>query len=213
MQLPAPAKLTLANKVTLLRIVGVPVFILLMLYYTRSLKAGAPVEMYRWAAFTCFLIIAGTDALDGFLARVRNEVSHLGKLLDPLADKALLLAGLILFTRPSLPELVPQMPLWYSVLIISRDVVLIAFALIIHHVAGNVQVRPSIVGKGATVLQMGTLAWALAHGDLVVFKILIYAAAIFSLVAFVQYSVSGIRQLAAASAEHERALEVDHGKG
>ena len=95
--------LTLATKVTLARIVGTPIFVGLMVYYILSLKRGDPAPGYRVAATVIFILVAVTDARDGYLARKRKEVSRLGRILDPLADKFLVLATLIVFTRPSLP--------------------------------------------------------------------------------------------------------------
>ena len=103
--------LTLANKITLARILGIPVFVLLMIYYVMGLQRGAPNEYLRWSSLVLFVVVALTDALDGYVARSRDEITHLGRILDPLADKALLLSSLIMLTRPSIPALQPQIPI------------------------------------------------------------------------------------------------------
>ncbi len=189
-----PPQLTLASKVTIVRILGIPVFILLMIYYLESLRDGDAVPAFRWLAFGLFSLIAVTDALDGYLARVRNEITPLGRILDPLADKALMLAGLILFTRPSTPELQPQFPIWFTVLVISRDVVLVAGAGLIHVSMGRVHVQPRKTGKLATLLVMAGVAWALAGGAAGYFHVLVDVAAALTAISGAQYLFDGFRQ-------------------
>ncbi|MBU4458958.1 MAG: CDP-alcohol phosphatidyltransferase family protein, partial [Verrucomicrobia bacterium] len=68
-------RLTLATKVTLLRFLGIPIFVLMMVYYVLGLREGAADERYRIAALVTFLAVALTDALDGYLARSRGEIT------------------------------------------------------------------------------------------------------------------------------------------
>ncbi|MCX7007962.1 MAG: CDP-alcohol phosphatidyltransferase family protein [Kiritimatiellaeota bacterium] len=159
-------KLTLATKVTIVRIMGVPVFIALLVYYLIGLRNGEDIALERTLALVVFAAVALTDALDGYLARSRNEVTDLGRMLDPIADKALLLSGLVLLTRPSLPALAPHIPVWFTTLVISRDVVLILGSFLVHELAGNVTVQPRISGKLATVFQMATIIWVLVDDHL-----------------------------------------------
>lgn len=189
------SQLTLATRVTLLRILGIPAFIVLVIYYLLGLKDGAPDETHRWWALGLFAAVAATDALDGYLARSRNEVSALGRVLDPLADKMLLLSGLILLTRPDLPALTPHIPIWFTALVISRDVLLLGGYFLVRHVAGSVHVQPRWTGKLATVLQMATICWVLAQGPEFHFLALIGAAGFFTATAGAQYIVDGWRQV------------------
>jgi len=186
--------ITLASKVTVLRILGVPVFILMLLYYTLNLAQGEIKEYQRLTALALFLLIAVTDAADGFLARLRNEVTRLGSILDPIADKLLLLSGLILLTRPSIPQLEPQFPIAFTVLVISRDALLVAGAFVIHHMTGKVAIHPRWTGKLATVVQMAAITWALARGPVGGFMALVWLGALFTFVSGVQYIVDGARQ-------------------
>jgi CDP-diacylglycerol--glycerol-3-phosphate 3-phosphatidyltransferase len=192
----APAsQITLASRVTLLRILGVPVFVFLMVYYTLGLKRGLSLDSYRWMALGVFALVALTDALDGFLARSRHEITRLGRILDPIADKALLLSALIMLTRPSLTNLQPQFPIGFTILVISRDVMLLAGAFIVQHIAGQVEILPRWTGKVSTVLQMLAITWALAEGPLPQFSGLVWAAGFFTLVSGIQYIFDGIRQM------------------
>jgi CDP-diacylglycerol--glycerol-3-phosphate 3-phosphatidyltransferase len=191
-------KLTLASKVTILRILGVPVFVLLMVYYTLSLGRGEAKEYQRVAALAVFLVVALTDALDGYLARSRNEITRFGRIIDPLADKALLVSGLILLTRPSLAALQPQFPIAFTLLVISRDVVLVSGAVIVHHLSGHVDIRPRWTGKVATFLLMLAVTWALVQGPPEPFRVLVWACAVFITASWAQYLFDGVRQI-----EHE----------
>jgi len=187
--------ITLATKITILRLLGVPVFVVLVIYYLASIRAGAPVEIYRQAALIQFMLIAATDALDGYLARKRGEVSRLGSILDPIADKALMLSGLILLTKPSLPELTPHIPLWFTGLVISRDVFLIAGALLIHAFAREVKVKPHFTGKIATLLHVVVIVWVLAQAAPTWFPWMVLLAAAFTAASWAIYLVDGLRQL------------------
>lgn len=187
--------LTLATKVTLIRLLGVPVFAVLLVYYTLALGRGEAAEGYRRLALGLFVLVAATDALDGYLARSRQEITRLGRFLDPLADKSLLLAGLILLTRPSLPQLEPHIPIWFTALVISRDVALAVGYAIIHHFATTVTIQPRWSGKLATVLQMLVVVWVLLQIPTPHFLWLVGAAALFTALAGLQYARDGIRQL------------------
>ena len=187
--------LTLATKVTLIRLMGVPVFIVLLLYYTLGLAAGTQVELYRRLALGPVIAGAATDALEGYLARSRNDITRLGRFLDPLADKTLLLSALILLTRPNLPQLEPHIPVWFTALVISRDVILVMGYSIVHHFATTVVVQPRITGKIATVLQMLLIIWVLMQAPVQHFLWLVGGAAFFTALAGVQYVLDGIRQL------------------
>jgi CDP-diacylglycerol--glycerol-3-phosphate 3-phosphatidyltransferase len=186
--------ITLATKVTILRILGIPVFILLLVYYTVNLSNGVEKDYQRIVALACFLGVALTDALDGYLARSRKEVTRLGCILDPLADKLLLVSALILLTRPSVPALQPQFPIAFTLLVISRDVLLIAGAAVIQYMTGQVQVHPRWTGKVTTFLQMVAVTWALSHGPVRPFMVIVWLAAAFTFISGLQYLLTGIRQ-------------------
>lgn len=190
-----PQPLTLATKVTIIRLLGVPVFILLLLYYGRSLAAHEPEHWLRWAALGLFVTIAATDALDGYLARSRNEITWLGRVLDPLADKALTLAGILLLSRPSLPELQPQFPVWFIWLVISRDAITIGGVFLIDFLTGTVTVRPRTSGKAATFFVMIAIGLALADISDKLFHGFVWLAASLILLSFILYLRDGWRQL------------------
>lgn len=186
--------LTLATKVTILRILGIPVFILLLVYYTTNLAAGEVKEYQRLAALILFLLVALTDALDGYLARSRKEITRLGSILDPIADKLLLVSALILLTRPAIPALKPQFPIAFTVLVISRDALLVAGSYLVHWMTGHVNVRPRWTGKVATVLLMLSITWALTPGPEHLFMWIVWPAAAFTFISGLQYLLDGMHQ-------------------
>jgi cardiolipin synthase len=149
--------LNLPNYLTLLRIILVPVFFTLLVSY------GQGEEHYRVWALLVFVIAALTDALDGLAARFMNQRTELGTFLDPLADKLLLLSGYlgILFVS-SLPH---HPPLWITVTIVFRDIVIVAGMLIIFLITKKVKpVNPHWLGKVTTFFQMaGLVAILLKH--------------------------------------------------
>ena len=194
--------LSLANKITLGRILGIPVFVLLMIYYILGLQRGEPDEYLRWSALVMFVVVALTDALDGAVARSRNEITHLGRILDPLADKALLLSSLILLTRPSIPGLQPHIPIGFTLLVISRDVLLFLGAVIVHAIGGHVEIRPRIVGKLATFFQMLAIVWVLAAWPSKYFVAAVGPAFLFTLISALWYLLDGVQQLEKAAQHH-----------
>lgn len=187
--------LTLASKVTITRLLAVPVFVIVLVYYHRSLGEELPDERLRWAALLLFLLIALTDALDGYLARSRNEITPLGKIIDPIADKALLVSGLVMLTRPELQALQPQLPIWFTGIAISRDVFLVLGAFVIHHLTGHVEVHPRISGKVCTFLQMLCIVLVLVGWGGQGFRLAIFAAAGFTGLSWLQYLFDGFAQL------------------
>ena len=104
--------MTTANKITIGRILLIPVFVLLAIYYGESVRSGQPDDRLRWAAVIVFVVAAGSDALDGYIARRFQQRSRLGVILDPLADKALLVAAL----GSKLTELSKGSPLRFLIL-------------------------------------------------------------------------------------------------
>ena len=100
-------------------------------------------------AFAGFLVAGVSDAVDGFVARHFNQRSKLGAYLDPMADKLLLVTTFIILTLPGIP-LTNHLPVWLTILVISRDVVIVGVVAIISLVMGPRPFRPSLWGKSAT---------------------------------------------------------------
>ena len=129
--------LTLANQLTILRIVLVPAFVLLVVYG----RLGA--------ALVVFVVAGITDALDGLIARLTGQRTSIGAWLDPMADKLLLVTTFVVLTLPGIP-LTNHLPTWLTVLVISRDVVIVVFVAVVNLAIGPRTFRPSLLGKSAT---------------------------------------------------------------
>ena len=146
--------MTTANKITIGRILLVPVFIVVLLYYADSGN-----ELFRVLAVLAFALAAAADGVDGYIARRYNQRSELGAVLDPLADKLLLVSAVILLCLKNTH--VARLPEWLAIIILSRDALLVLGLGLLHYFAGAIKVRPRLVGKGATVLQMAVVLWIL----------------------------------------------------
>jgi cardiolipin synthase len=129
--------LTVANQLTILRIMLIPAFVLLVVYG------------YLGWSLVAFLVAGVTDALDGLIARRAGQRTSLGAWLDPMADKLLLVTTFIVLTLPDIP-LANHLPLWLTVFVISRDVVIVAVVAIINLAIGPRTFAPSMWGKLAT---------------------------------------------------------------
>ena len=146
--------MTTANKITLMRIGLIPVFVLFAIYYGQGVLAGAAQEALRWAAVATFALAAASDGLDGWLARRLNQRTELGVVLDPIADKGLLLAGILTL---SFSHWTNALPVWFAVLVVARDVAVLAGIIGVFVLHGKVDLRPQWTGKTATALQMMSL--------------------------------------------------------
>ena len=189
--------MTTANKITIVRLLLIPVFVLLGVYYGESVRLGQPQEYYRLGAILVFITASVSDGLDGYVARRYHQRSKLGAILDPIADKGLLLAGLLTL---SFSDWGYRFPLWFPVLVIARDVVIVAGSFGLHHLNGDVHVRPRWSGKIATVLQMIAIGWVMLQLRLTSATVWVALAGVFTFVSGVAYVTDGIRQL--QHAEH-----------
>src|SRR5689334_21786423 len=97
--------MTTANKITVVRIVMIPAFVTMAIYFDESIKRGEPLEWQRFAAIAIFIHAALSDGLDGYVARRYNQRSKLGIILDPIADKGLLLSGIITLSLTNWSEI------------------------------------------------------------------------------------------------------------
>lgn len=193
---------TTANKITISRILLIPVFVGCAMYYGKSVEEGDAAEAWRVAAIVVFGLASVSDGLDGFIARHYNQRSRLGSILDPIADKGLLLSAIITL---SLVNWKPNFPLWFPVLVIGRDALAIGGTFLINHLAGRVELRPHWTGKCATVLIMIAIGWVMLRLDGVTgvpLWIPIALAGTFVTLSGFIYLADGLRQLHATGHAH-----------
>jgi CDP-diacylglycerol--glycerol-3-phosphate 3-phosphatidyltransferase len=197
---------TTANKITIVRILMIPVFVTLAIYYGQSIQRGKPLEWQRFAAIIVFLLAAASDGLDGYVARRYKQRSALGAVLDPIADKGLLLSGIITLSISNWSEIDPEygrFPPWFPVLVITRDAVILVGAAILHYFIGNkMKVKPSWTGKVATVCQMCAIAWVMLQLRFLPLWFVVAVAGIFTAISGVIYVIEGVRQLQAEGHAH-----------
>ncbi len=127
--------MTTANKITVIRILMIPTFVTMAIYYGESIERGEPLEWQRFTAIIIFLAAAVSDGLDGYVARRYNQRSALGVILDPIADKGLLLSGIITLSISNWSRVDPEygrFPTWFPVLVITRDAVILVGSAVLH---------------------------------------------------------------------------------
>jgi cardiolipin synthase len=182
----------LANWLTVLRILLIPVFVSLLVYR----KPGH--------ALIVFVAAAATDLLDGYVARHRGLQSRLGAFLDPMADKLLLVSSFVTLTW------LRALPFWIAAVVISRDVILMVGALAIHMAGGRIHPRPTRAGKLATFFQVLTVLAGLTSHFMrarLGVGVFMWLAAAFTVVSGLQYIVQGMRFLNAAHAAEREAAD------
>jgi cardiolipin synthase len=144
-------QLTWANRITIMRILLILPFIIFML------KASDPEtgRIMRYFAVGIFLVMCVSDVLDGYVARIKQQVTRLGAFLDPLADKLLMLCACVILAGQTTSIENYKLPLTVVVLIIGKDVFLaLGFLTVYMMVAPEVHVKPMLSGKAATFLQL-----------------------------------------------------------
>lgn len=134
-------RFTIPNLLSVLRMGLVPLFII------------AVIDGESRKALLIFLAAGVTDALDGFIARFANQQSLLGAYLDPIADKILLTSAYVALSIPSLNHGAP-IPLWVTVLVIARDLLIVVMALVMYLAVGVRRFPPSILSKINTAAQV-----------------------------------------------------------
>jgi len=177
----AGVRMNLPNYITLFRIVLIPFFINLMIY-----------EYYR-EALAVFVIACLTDALDGMIARLTHSMTELGALLDPLADKLLILSAFVTLV------LLGMLPVWLVIIVVSRDVILVLGSLVIYFLGHDLKARPSIIGKTTTALQLLVVILALLlktfGKEIFWMQVLHVIMVVFTVASGIQYIARGIKIL------------------
>ena len=199
------SRMTTANKITVVRILMIPAFVAMAIYYGESIKRGDPLEWQRFTAIIIFILAAVSDGLDGYVARRYNQRSALGVYLDPIADKGLLLSGIITLSISNWSQSDPEygsFPVWFPVLVISRDAVILVGTMILYLLNGKVHVKPNWTGKVATVLQMIAIGWVMLQLRFIPLLYVVVAAGVFTLISGIVYVADGVRQLQAEGHAH-----------
>jgi cardiolipin synthase (CMP-forming) len=172
--------MNIPNLITLLRIILVPVIVILL------------IQGSFFKALIVFIFAGLSDALDGFLARVLKQQTVLGAYLDPIADKALLASS---FVTLSVLHIIPS---WLAVIVISRDFIILLGISVLSIMSINVEIRPALVSKVTTALQLTTVLVALSFRCLPwavngIWSLALYwVTAFFTIVSGLNYMVRGM---------------------
>jgi len=178
---------TVPNQITFLRLGFLPFFLILIAY-----------DHYRWALLV--LVVAGlSDGIDGLLARSLNQRSALGAYLDPIADKLLLSSSFIILAFKN------QLAWWLTIIVLSRDVLILIVAVVILLVSGYRPFPPSIYGKLTTAAEIVLVFLVVLgaaypnhrlHGPN---RFLVYAVTVLSIVSSIHYSFTTARHLSSST--------------
>lgn len=167
--------MNLPNKLTMLRVIMIPFFIVFLLI---------PITPYdKWIALAIFILASLTDLLDGKIARKYNLVTNFGKFMDPLADKLLVCAALICLIE------LDKIPAWMVIIIIAREFIISGFRLVASD--NGVVIAASYWGKFKTTFQMVAVCLLIADISAihVVTQIVLWIAVILTVVSLVDYLV------------------------
>jgi len=177
--------LNLANCISLFRIIIIPVFMILLLNREPHLP------------FLLFSLAIITDGLDGMVARIHKQKTKLGSILDPVADKLLLVSAYLTLA------ILKLVPVWVLIIVLGRDLVLISGWLTIYFWTGVSRVMPSLLGKATSVLQMAVVFMVLLSTTgylpeekwLTIKPFFLSVMVLFTVVSGMEYSLRGIRSL------------------
>ena len=143
---------TIPNYISIFRLMIIPVFVIALLDFSES-----GVEISWWTAVIAFCVASISDGIDGYIARRFKQRSELGTFLDPMADKLLLVSGLIILSFSS--NHLPKVPVWMIGMVFGRDLFLLLGFFVITYWCGKMKIQPHFLSKCATVLQMFVVAW------------------------------------------------------
>jgi CDP-diacylglycerol--glycerol-3-phosphate 3-phosphatidyltransferase len=179
--------MNLANKISIIRILLIPFFIGSIVYYRNEGSAAS------YLPLSIFFAAVISDALDGFIARRFNQKTELGTIIDPLADKLLILTA---FVALSFSKSIPQnlkLPAWLPIVVISRDIIIVLGTVLVHLIKGSIQIVPTAWGKVTTFFQMSTILAVLMKfpHSYIVWNL----AGIFTVISGIDYIARGSRVL------------------
>jgi cardiolipin synthase (CMP-forming) len=191
--------MTIPNLITAIRIILAPVFIIFLIN-----------DDLRSALFV-FLLCMASDCADGMIARLLNQKSRLGTYLDPLADKLLLVAAfVVLAARGNLPS-------WLTVMVISRDIMILLGVVVLFLNGFNLSIKPSIISKINTCFQFTTVVAVLSGGNLplpaAVYLYLYYVTALFTIASGLDYMRYGFQMMGEGTINAKKANQSPKNSG
>ncbi|OGS45940.1 MAG: hypothetical protein A2539_05650 [Elusimicrobia bacterium RIFOXYD2_FULL_34_15] len=169
--------LTLANNLTISRIILVPVYII-------SVIAGN-----EWLSISIFIFCILTDFLDGLFARIRGERTQLGSFLDPLADKLLLISSFIVLV------VLKKIPVWVLIVVITKNIIVFTGWWLRYHIMRNAEISPTLFGKTSTVLEMTVVLLVLINTPENILNPIMYLMLLSIVISTFTYIIPGIKEI------------------
>ena len=151
-------KVTWATRITILRILLVAPFISCMLKINDQRLSFEEQNIMRYIAILLFLVMAVSDALDGYLARKKQQISKLGTFLDPVADKLIITCACLLLASKKAQVMNFSLPSTVVVFVLSKDLLVVIGFIVIYFLTTNVFISPVFAGKLATAIQLIMIA-------------------------------------------------------
>jgi CDP-diacylglycerol--glycerol-3-phosphate 3-phosphatidyltransferase len=190
-------KISWPNRLTLGRILLVGPFVLMLLHLQDPDWHGHA----RWAALVIFALMAISDGLDGYLARRLHEESAVGRFLDPLADKLLILASVILLARRDTCVPGMRLPDVVAIIVLGKDIIIVVGFCLIYFITSRAYIDPKWTGKWCTTLQLAMVIGVLLSPDLpswlkVLPQVLWWAASGLAVITVINYFQLGRRFIA-----------------
>ncbi len=181
-------KISWPNRLTLSRILLVGPFVLMLLHLQDPAWQGYA----RWAALGIFALMAVSDALDGYLARRLHEESAVGRFLDPLADKLLILTSVVILAREDTSVPGMRLPDIVAIIVVSKDVIIVIGFCLIYFITSRSYIDPRRPGKWCTTLQLAMVISVLLSPNLpghvrLLPQVLWWAASIMAVVTVIFY--------------------------
>ena len=184
--------MTIPTRITLARLIMSPLFVVLAIKYNSTIKLGNPDVIYLYLAMLVFALAVISDALDGYLARKLNQQSRIGSFLDPIADKTLLLSATITLTFIDCGN---PLPIFYTTLILSRELIQISGAIAIGAILGDIKVKHHWTGKFSTFMQVILIYSAFIVPSETVILYLAFIGGFFTFSSAALYIYAGLSQL------------------
>ncbi len=178
--------LTVANKITILRILAVPFFVATILDYSPER------DYLRQVALAIFVFAVISDVIDGIIARVKNQRTPAGAILDPLADKLLLMSAFLTLYQVGNAFPVSRFPIWLVVAVISRDVLLLLGAVLTYVLKGRLTVEATKWGKACTFFESIAVIVMLCQWPITLFW---YITMVFIGISGIDYLWNGMKQI------------------
>lgn len=199
------SEMTTANQITIIRIAIIPLFIVLANIFGQQ---EPTLSLKRYLPLSVFLFAGLLDILDGYLARKRKEVTRLGTILDPMADKLLTISALFMLCFNNHLSFFGKIPLWFIVTVILRETILITGTLIIFLMKSHVQIKPRMAGKLSTFILVLLIVSVLAGIPESITDAIVIPSTFFIILSLIMYTIDGVKQVGSVKKEADSAKNI-----